>query len=1033
MKQKSIYSEPLRIYVGLALLAVLGLFCGSLLPVSLFPNSSKPDVRIWVNYGDSTAEEFLKQFGGDLENRLKSLVTEQVKVSEVAATYDSNGAFYKVDFNWGNPPALAEREVQRLVDSWSARVDEKIRNSIGVWLDNESSGFFAASFFSEKRSLDELYNLLEPVYLNRIAQVPDASQPELWNPARKEIKVELKPDALVSLQLLPSDVERAIGQGLKSFDGGSVSVGQNQLHITLPRPIKDLQQLASVPITSRSGRVVHLGDIAKIDFGLKSKASRIIKTSGSTSILLFATPKAGGNIKKMSEDLLAIIKDGQKTLPRDVQVKILVDPSEFIGSAIKNVFHEVAIGSLLAVTILFIFIGSLKNVATAAIEIPLSLVLAFILMKLFNVNLNLISLGGLALSAGMNVDASVVVMENIFRHFEPYKGQRLSQAEKVGVVRKAVAEVQVPIIASTIASLVVFVPLLLTSDLSYGILGDLAKAVVFSHAFSAGVALLLVPTVRLHLLSGNDEIKPHSSYFEKYLVRLDNLYEATLRHLVERKFIRWGIYISVITLLPVLIVTVLPKLPREVVGIPDTDMLVLSVSSMGNTKIRQMETISDEVEKRLLDKFSAEVDYTFTQINGVNRSTIIPRLKNKSHMAELVAALEKEFVNTPQLKFTVDQFNPSELPIPDPPALKISVRGGEVAARRDAALEVKDLLEGSQIYSRVTTEPSVERQKGVSLIANLDQWPALQSQLSMQELVSYVRTTLEGRWVGDLDVDGQETGIFLRFPDELIKTTENIESLPIGINGKIVPLKSFFKVNVVDVPPPVFHKNGDELFNIFGHVQASEKATSSVQQKKGETLVKDWQAKNKLAPGVTVSVDDAGKDITEAINQLGMAIAGSVLLIFIVLLFQFGSVAEPLLILVAVPLGFIGVLTSLFVFKSTLSLNSALGVILLNGIAVNNSIILVDFTKRLWEAGQTPLAAALSAARLRLRPILITSLTSILGMMPIALGLGEGGKILQPLGIAVSGGLWISMLLTLLIVPLLQVAYLSNRVRTQQT
>jgi HAE1 family hydrophobic/amphiphilic exporter-1 len=177
----------------------------------------------------------------------------------------------------------------------------------------------------------------------------------------------------------------------------------------------------------------------------------------------------------------------------------------------------------------------------------------------------------------------------------------------------------------------------------------------------------------------------------------------------------------------------------------------------------------------------------------------------------------------------------------------------------------------------------------------------------------------------------------------------------------------------------------------------------------------------------TVTFEDASKDLNDAIRQLGTAVGLSILLIFLVLLLQFGSVMEPLLVLVSVPLGFIGVLVSLFVFRSTLSLNSILGVILLNGIAVANSIILVDFIKRLVEDGKTPREAAVDAARKRLRPILITSMTTVLGMLPIALGTGEGGRILQPLGIAVSGGLWVSMGLTLFLVPAMQVSYLEWR------
>ncbi|MCX6116566.1 MAG: efflux RND transporter permease subunit [Proteobacteria bacterium] len=1033
MRQSSIYAQPLRVYVGLAFLALIGVFAGTKLPISLFPNSTKPVVQIWMNYGDSTAEEFIQLYGHDLESQVKTLSLENSTVSNVKATYDAGSAYFKVTFNWGDSPILAEREVWRIVDSWSTRLDESARRSVGVWLDNEDSGFFAATFYSEKRNLDELYQLLEPVYLNKIKQVKDASNPELWNPAAKEIKVELKLQALVSLQLSPADVGRAIEIALKSYDGGATFSGASSLRITLPKPMNSLEDLTKLPIATKSGRTVHLGDISTIDFGIKSSSNRIIKTSGSTSIMIYSTPKAGGNIKKMSEDLLQVIEEGKKILPSDVQFKVLVDPSQFIRSSIENVFHEVGIGSLLAVTILFIFIGSFKNVATAAIEIPLSLVLAFILMKLFNVNLNLISLGGLALSAGMNVDASVVVMENIFRHFEIHHGKKLSRDEKLNVVLKAVAEVRTPIISSTIASLVVFVPLLMTSDLSYAILGDLAKAVVFSHAFSAGVALLLVPTVRYHLMRDEEIVQPHVSKFEPQLAKLDRLYEGTLQYLLNNNRWRRSLYLSTLMLLPILVYFVLPKLPREVIGVPDTDMLVLRVNAKGNTKIRQMETISDEVEKRALDKFAKEIDYTFTQIGGPNRATIIPRLKDKRDMEKTIAAMEKEFTNTPQLKFGVSQFNPSELPIPDPPALKVAIRGGSPDIRRDTSVQVMDLLESSQVYARVTSEPNLEPQKGIFLKQNLDHWSVISSQLTVSEAMSMVRTATEGKWIGNLEISGQETGIFLRFPDNTLSSPESLDSMPIGLNNKIVPLKSIFEIKTKDVLPSVFRDNGDEVFNVFGSVQASQKKNSTAAKMEGIKLIQKWKddvlLKDSSRQGVTVEVEDAASDVTDAIEQLGFAILGSVILIFIVLLLQFGSVVEPLLILLAVPLGFIGVLIALFVFGSTLSLNSALGVILLNGIAVNNSIILVDFTKRLWLEGREPVAAALHAARLRLRPILITSLTSIFGMMPIALGLGEGGKILQPLGIAVSGGLWISMLLTLLIVPLLQVQHLTHSKR----
>jgi multidrug efflux pump subunit AcrB len=258
--------------------------------------------------------------------------------------------------------------------------------------------------------------------------------------------------------------------------------------------------------------------------------------------------------------------------------------------------------------------------------------------------------------------------------------------------------------------------------------------------------------------------------------------------------------------------------------------------------------------------------------------------------------------------------------------------------------------------------------------------------------------------------------------------------LPVGVGSKIVPLRALMPTSVEMVDPTIYREKMEDVFMVFGQRNSSEGPSNDqkIQEEVGKVLErwkanrKDTDKENALASPI-VAMEDPGKDVTEAIHQLGFAIAMSVLLIILVLLVQFGSLTESLLVTIAIPLGFIGVLSALYVFKSTLSLNSALGVILLNGISVNNSIILVDFARRLTQSGANSFDAIIQTAQKRLRPILITSLTTVLGMMPIALGFGEGGKVLQPLGIAVSGGLWISMALTLFIVPSLHFLYLAKR------
>lgn len=985
-------------------------------------------IEVHIPYSNQTGEEFATIYGKRFEQQLRSISHPQAEVEKVEASYDGHTAKFEVFFVWGASNQIAKKEVEIASNSFASILSEDSRNGMDIWASEKNSGFFAMSFYSEKRDLNALYDVMEPVLAPKLARVRDASNPVLWNPSRREVRVTLKPEIMASLQLFPSDIERSVQAALSGRTGGSITVGLKQFSIEMPRQIQTLEQLKQTLITTPSGRSVHLSDVANLDIGPRTTDSRIFKTSGVSSLILFSQPKPGGNVKQMSEELLQVVKETLPSLPSDVKWKVLVDPSEFIRSSVNNVFHEVGVAALLAVIVLFLFIGSVRNVITAAIEIPLSMVLAFILMRISGMNLNLISLGGLALSAGMNVDASVVVMENIFRHFDKYEGP-LDFQKRLQITVEAVKEVQFAVIASTISSLVVFLPLVFTSDLSYAILGDLALAVVFSHGFSAFVALLLVPTVRLHLMQKGGQ-QHSSSPIEGYLKKLETLYSSSLSKFLERPKLRYGTYAGLGVGLILLASIALPTLPREVIGKPDTDWLLLGVITEGNALIQQMEIKAEEVERDLLNRFGKEIQYTFTQIHGPNDSMIMARLKDKSKVRELQKKFEETYTNSPSVRHWVDSWNPSELPIPHPPQFEVSVRGGTPENRMNVAKDLRDLMEGKKLYPRISTNPSVEPEKVLFINPHQEQWLSLREQgyrFSPHDVIDLLRVGTTGRRIGYFPIGAEDANIMLRYPSQYVSSVEELAAFPVGIGSKLVALKALSEIKTSERPPTIFKEDGRELYYVKGYTNTGEERKNAQILPQAEKLVRDWNTermKSSTIDSPLVAFEDPAKDLTDAIRQLGTAVAISIGLIYLTMLIQFGSWVEPLLVLVAIPLGFIGVLLSLLIFQSTLSLNSILGVILLNGIAVANSIILVDFIKRLVAEGLSPREAAVQAAKKRLRPILITSLTTVLGMLPIAIGAGEGGRILQPLGIAVAGGLWISMLLTLFLVPALQVAYL---------
>lgn len=1031
MMMARLYAHPLRVYLLLLTLAISGVFAGVHLPVSLFPNSSKPLINVSVPYSGKSPDDFYRNYGVTLESEIQAISGGDIQIDHFSASYGKNAVLYQVEFAWGTNAQSAQTEVNNVVSAFASMLPDEARKNYRVnrGAKDSNGGFMVFSFYSDKRSLDEVYSLLNPLLTPKISLIRDVGDIQIFNPNKKEIRIELNPQAMAAFQIFPKDIEAAISESITGRAGGSLSIDGKTIRVLLPESTKTIHDLSHLQLSLKNGAFIHLSDVAHIDFATTTQ-SMIFKTSGVPSVILFAVPREGGNVKRMGEDILEVVKSEMKSLPSDIHYTVLINPADFINEAIRNVLHEVLLGAVLAVTVLFLFIGNLKNVITTAIEIPMSMVLAFILMYFSNMNLNLISLGGLALASGMNVDASVVVMENIFRHREMNPGP-LGFQDRLSLIVRAVKEVRFSVISSTIASLIVFIPLTFTSAISYAILGDLAKAVVFSHGFSAIVALVLVPTVRLQL-SAFEKIKDHlpQAPLERFLKKCEEIYSQFLSMFIEKKTIRYNAFFVLTLVLVSLFLFVLPKLPKEIVGLPDTDWLILDVSTSGNTIPKQLEPFMSEIEQQLQQRLAGRIGYTFTQVQGANNANIMIHLNSKNDMNEIWKTVEAMYPATPLIQYTVIPWNPSELNIPDPPDMRLVIQGGNVSDRTEVFRQLNDLILAKQIFPNIWTTPYLGSIKSIKLNVNQEQIASLNTYgLGASDLSDILRTATEGKQLSSsLKINDDFIPIYLRYPSNTVRSLNDIASFPIGVKNKIIPLKALAPVSLTSDTPNLYREDGREIFILFGKESMQNKSNAASDLKRSQEVVQKWVSENlSRFPGVSVDFENASYEIDNAISQLSFAVCLSIFLIFITLVLQFGSLMEPLLILVAIPTGLIGVLASLFIFKSSLSLNSVLGVILLNGIAVNNSIILVDFIKKKYQQGLLPLQAALDGAQARLRPILITSLATILGMLPIALGFGNGGKILQPLGIAVSGGLWISMLLTLFLVPALYVSYLNRQ------
>ncbi len=863
-----------------------------------------------------------------------------------------------------------------------------------------------------------------------MAKIEDADNPGLWNPGKKELKIILDPHKIAKLNILPKDIISSVRNSFQSYTGGFVREGRNSLSIQLSGASRDYEDIGQLLI--QVGRKsVYLSQIANIEYSQASNQRKMFKTNGSPSLILYSKPKGDGNVKRMSEQMLAAVKSTLEKAPKDIQYRELVDPSSFIKSAIKNVFHEVVIAAILAVGVLFLFMGNLKNVITTALEIPLSMIVAFALMKVAGINLNLISLGGLALAAGMNVDASVVVLENIFRHLKTKSDNgniELNSSEKMDVIMAAVKEVAVPILVSMFTTLIVFIPIAFTSDLTNAILGDLAKAVIFSHCFSAFVAIIFVPSIRFQILN-KFNIKQNDPPIAKQLSWLEEFYVSKLNTLIFNVKKRNILFVSLAVTLVLLGTFIIPTLPKELIGKPESDWVILGINSSQFEHIREMEEENLRVENKVLSKYGDYIKYTFVQVRRKSNSNIMFKLKDKSDAPFILKKLEEDYKNTPTTSYWASEWNPASMPIPDPDDLSIKITGNDQEKKQQIAEKLIYLIKENRIYKRVGAEPSVSRSEYISIEPYKEIWDGLRqenSKLRYNDIIDIMKVAQGSKKVTELDIKGNKSNVYITFGHEYINNIAELKGFPINIGGKVVSLSALAKVQRKDAKKTIYREDGTSMMLIDGKRNRSDKSDYLLKNEKIKKLVANSEMFSE-EDRTNIEFKDAKVEMNEALSQLLTALFISLLLIFIVLIMQFENIISPLIVMVAIPLGFIGVFISLYVFDSNLSLNSALGMVLLNGIAVNNSILLIDFSNKLFKRGLDARSAVLEASRKRLRPILITSLTTILGMAPVAFGFGEGGKILQPLGVAVSGGLWFSTFLTLLVIPVLQYLYLKRK------
>jgi len=1005
----------------LAVLCIAGGILVSKLPIQLYPQTRRPRVRAVIRHTGISAVDFADQYADDIE--LRFIAIEGVDIVEVE--YENDRSDFTLTFDWKTDSEQAKVDVESAMTNIMNLLPSEYQDSYDVrFFSGENAGYLMMGVTSPTTSPEELYRILKTSVESRLNRIEDAETVDIYNVEEMSAEVVLRQADLLAYGLTIIDVEEAITSGYRPESVGRLEEGDTSYSVRFRRGAESVFEIGRIIVAQQGNVSVRLRDIADITISY-ALPERAFVMNGMRGIRITASPVDGGNVRRMSRDVHASLIEARAEgiLPSDSIFHLYLDPAEYIDRSIRNVVQAALVGAALAMLVVLFSLGDLRNTLLIGISLPVTLILSFILMYFFKVSLNLISLGGIALAVGMVIDPAIVIMENIHR-FRIEESPVRDDGHLKDLIIRAVVQVRSPVIASILTSVLVFLPILFTAPLTSAVLGDQAKTVIFALLISMVVALTMIPLIGSIVYRVTGKTSPGAERKTSGLQRFSassmgifiSLYKRILRGLLVRKWASVLFMAFSFGFLAFAIFVILPMIPQEIISPPKSDRVVVFFRSPVIDDPEQVvEEVIPKMQTLIEERVGRYVDGTYVDVFGrFNRYLI--NLKSSQNANEVIGELQKVFVSDNTWYYNVMMWDPAQLPLPRTMDLQLSVHGNDPLTSITLLERVRDLINDTELYSWVFTDPPTSLSDELSLSARTEMIEGF-PEFSEAGLLRLVRKILGGTASIEFEEDLDTIEVAAVYPDSEVFGREGLRNFLIPYGQSAVPLKHFFDFREDTGVSGMASENGERIFRVYARMAPDTPSARRAEYE--ERIREEIEAELQVPSGYSVAFDNPQEELDQAIRSLFIALAASVVLVYLVLAFQFNSISVPLVILVTVPLGFTGVVLSLFVFKSTLNLNSMLGTILLAGIVVNNAIILIDFYLKIGAEYKNKIDALVEVAGIRFTPIVITMLTTVFGMLPIAIGFGEGSNIIKPLGIAVSGGLVVSTLFTLFMVPII--------------
>ena len=1026
----SLYEGAVKkpIMTSLCFLAVVifGLFSLSKLPIDLYPDIDTNTIMVMTAYPGASASDIENNVTRPLENTLNAVSN----LKHITSRSSENMSLITLEFEYGNDIDVLTNDVRDKLDMVSSQLPDDVENPIIFKFSTDMIPIVLLSVQANE-SQSALYKILDDRVVNPLARIPGVGTVSISGAPQREIQVYCDPGKLEAYNLTIETISSIIGAENKNIPGGNFDIGNETYSLRVEGEFDDSRQLEDVVVGSYNGANVYLRDVARVVDTVEERAQETYN-NGVKGAMIVVQKQSGANSVDISKKVAEALPKLQKNLPSDV--KLGVDTSDNILNTIDSLAETVLYALLFVVIVVFLFLGRWRATLIICITIPLSLIASFIYLAVTGNTINIISLSSLSIAIGMVVDDAIVVLENVTTHIE--RGSDPKQAAVHGT-----NEVAISVIASTLTMIAVFFPLTMVSGMSgvmFKQLGWMMCAIMF---ISTVAALSLTPMLCSQLLRlQKKQSKTFKLLFgpiEKGLDALDTGYARMLNWAVRhRPIVIFGCIVFFVVSL-----FCAKSIGTEFFPAQDNARIAVQLELPIGTRKELAQEVSEKLTNQWLNKYKGVMtvcNYTVGQADSDN--TWASMQDNGSHIISFNISLVDPGDRDISLEQVCDEMREDLKKYPEFSKAQVILGGSNtgMSAQASADFEVYgySMEETDSVAARLKRE--LLNVKGVSEvnISRSDYQPEYQVDFDREKLAlhglnlatagNYLRNRINGAIASKYREDGDEYDIKVRYAPEYRTSIESIENILIyNSRGEAVRVKELGKVVERFAPPTIERKDRERIVTVSAVI--SGEALGNVVNA-GNAIID----KMDIPSNVTIQVAGSYEDQQDSFRDLGTLAILIVVLVFIVMAAQFESLTYPFIIMFSLPFAFSGVLMALFFTKSTLSVMSLLGAIMLIGIVVKNGIVLIDYITLCRERGLAVLNSVVTAGKSRLRPVLMTTATTVLGMIPMAIGGGQGSEMWSPMAIAVIGGLTVSTILTLVLIPTLYCVFAGTGIKHQR-